>query len=335
MGLAGPVAGSPHPVLARRNTLDVDRRAAGRGGDAPPGATRSASNTLSNFIRTARSGPTVRPKPLGEAGRPHAVRSTAPHGPKGPAPPAEGRRRPALHARERAPYRCEAPARVSLSPRMERVPEPELMDDEAQSIAYAKADFSASNQMFVDGFIGECSAHLGAVVDLGCGPGDIDIRLARASRSIAITAVDGSPPMLAIAERAVRSAGLESRIRLLHGVLPGLPLEAHRFDAVVSKDLLHHLPDPRALWSEVARLGRPGGTVYVMDLVRPQNRESAQRIVDAVAPHEDPILREDFLNSLCAAFTVDEVAQQLRDVRLDLQVARVSDRHMLITGSLK
>jgi ubiquinone/menaquinone biosynthesis C-methylase UbiE len=218
---------------------------------------------------------------------------------------------------------------------MDRVLEPELMDDETQSLAYAKADFSASNQMFVDGFVRECPAHLGTVVDLGCGPGDIDVRLARASRGIAITAVDGSRPMLAIAERAVRAAGVESRVTLLHGVLPNLPLDAHTFDAVLSKDLLHHLPDPRVLWNEIGRLGRPGAAVYVMDLVRPATRDAAQRIVDAVAPHEDSILRQDFLNSLCAAFTVDEVADQLRAGGLDLDVAQVSDRHMLITGLLK
>jgi ubiquinone/menaquinone biosynthesis C-methylase UbiE len=218
---------------------------------------------------------------------------------------------------------------------MDRVLEPELMDDETQSLAYAKADFSASNQMFVDGFVRECPAHVGTIVDLGCGPGDIDVRLARASRGIAITAVDGSRPMLAIAERAVRAAGVESRVTLLHGVLPNLPLDAHTFDAVLSKDLLHHLPDPRALWKEISRLGRIGAAVYVMDLVRPATGEAAQRIVDAVAPHEDPILRQDFLHSLCAAFTVAEVAEQLREVRLDLQVAQVSDRHMLIKGWLK
>jgi ubiquinone/menaquinone biosynthesis C-methylase UbiE len=218
---------------------------------------------------------------------------------------------------------------------MQRVLEPELMDDEAQSAAYAKADFSASNQLFVDGFVRDWPAAFGTVVDLGCGPGDIDIRLARAVPALAITAVDGSQPMLAIADRAIRAAGVESRITLLHSVLPGLPLDAHTFDAVLSKDLLHHLPDPRVLWNEIGRLGRAGAAVYVMDLVRPATREGAQRIVDAVAPHEDPILRQDFLNSLCAAFTVAEVADQLREARLDLRVAQVSDRHMLITGSLK
>jgi ubiquinone/menaquinone biosynthesis C-methylase UbiE len=218
---------------------------------------------------------------------------------------------------------------------VERLLEPELMDDEAQSAAYAKADFSASNQIFVDGFVRDFPTHLGAVVDLGCGPGDIDIRLVRAAPGIAVTAVDGSQPMLAIAADAIRAAGVESRIRILHGILPDLALDEHTFDAALSKDLLHHLPNPAVLWNEIGRLGRRGAAVYVMDLLRPATRDAAQRIVDAVAPHEDPILRQDFLNSLCAAFTTDEVAQQLREARLDLQVARVSDRHMLITGWLK
>jgi ubiquinone/menaquinone biosynthesis C-methylase UbiE len=218
---------------------------------------------------------------------------------------------------------------------MQRTLEPELMDDEAQARAYARADFSASNQMFVDGFVRDYPTHLGAIVDLGCGPGDIDVRLARAAPSARVTAVDGSRPMLAIAERARRAAGLESRITTLNGMLPGLPLDAHAFDAVLSKDLLHHLRDPSALWSEVNRLGRTGAVVYVMDLMRPATRDAAQQIVDTVAPHEDPILREDFLNSLCAAFTVDEVTEQLRRARLDLHVAHVSERHMLIKGLLK
>jgi ubiquinone/menaquinone biosynthesis C-methylase UbiE len=217
---------------------------------------------------------------------------------------------------------------------MQRTLEPELMDDEAQARAYARADFSASNQMFVEGFVRDY-AHVRAIVDLGCGPGDIDVRLARAAPSANVTAVDGSRPMLAIAERAVRAAGLESRIAIVNGTLPGLPLDAQSFDAVLSKDLLHHLPDPNALWSEANRLGRAGAAVYVMDLVRPSTCDAAQRIVDAVAPREDPILRQDFLNSLCAAFTVDEVTEQLRRARLDLHVAQVSERHMLIKGLLK
>lgn len=208
------------------------------------------------------------------------------------------------------------------------------MDDEGQSLAYAKADFSASNQVFVEGLLRDYSTHLRMVVDLGCGPGDVDIRLARSLPGVVITAVDGSRPMIELAERAVRASALETQIVLHRGTLPGLALPTRGFDAVFSKDLLHHLHDPSVLWKEIVRLGRRGAAVYVMDLVRPASFEAAHRIVEASAAKEDAVLKRDFFNSLCAAFTIEEVLAQLRDASLDLRVGRVTDRHMLIQGVL-
>lgn len=215
---------------------------------------------------------------------------------------------------------------------MERVLEPELMDDEQQSIAYAKADFSTSNQLFVDGLIRDFPQPLATAVDIGCGPGDVIIRLARALPDLRVTAIDGSAPMIALARDAVTTAGLGDRITLLQGYVPGVAVNAHSFDAVLSKDLLHHVPDPSLLWREIARLAKPGAVVYVMDLVRPATREEAGRIVNRVAGNEDPILREDFFNSLCAAFTVDELRQQVADAGLRLDVKPISDRHALVSG---
>jgi len=215
---------------------------------------------------------------------------------------------------------------------MERVLESELMDDELQSIAYARADFSASNQFFVDGFINDFPQRLRTAVDIGCGPGDVMIRLARALPDLHITAIDASAPMIALARGAVMTEGASDRIELVQGYVPGVALQAHSFDAVLSKDLLHHVPDPSVLWKEVARLGRPGAVVYVMDLVRPPTPEEAHRIVDRVAAREDPILRDDFYNSLCAAFTVDELREQVAAAGLDLEVRQASDRHALISG---
>ena len=215
---------------------------------------------------------------------------------------------------------------------MERVLEPELMDDELQSIAYAKADFSTSNQLFVDGLNRDFPHLLRTAVDIGCGPGDVVIRLARARPNLHITAIDGSAPMITLARGAVMMAGLGDRITLMQGYVPGVELKTHSFDAVLSKDLLHHVPDPSRLWTEVKRLARPGAAIYVMDLVRPPTREEAGRIVERVAAREDPILREDFFNSLCAAFTVDELREQVAAAGLNLDVRQISDRHALISG---
>ena len=215
---------------------------------------------------------------------------------------------------------------------MDRVLEPELMEDERQSIAYARADFSTSNQLFVDGLNRNFPQALSTAVDIGCGPGDVIIRLARTRPDLHVTAIDGSAPMIALARDAVATAGLAERITVMQGYVPGVPLPAQGFDAVLSKDLLHHVPDPSVLWKEIARLARPGAVIYVMDLIRPPTRDEAHRIVDRVAAKEDPILREDFFNSLCAAFTVDELGEQVAAAGLSLVVRQISDRHALVSG---
>ncbi len=218
---------------------------------------------------------------------------------------------------------------------MERILEPELMDDEQQSIAYAKADFSTSNQLYVDSLVRDFATQLRAVVDIGCGPADVVIRLAKAAPRAAITAIDGSAPMIALGRTAAREAGVDDRLTLLHTRIPGPPPESQSFDAVLSKDLLHHLPDPLVLWNEVTRLGRPRAAVYVMDLVRPDSEETARAMVKEGAGSEHSILQHDFYQSLLAAFTIDEVRAQVATAGLDLTVGPIGVRHMLIKGTLR
>ena len=217
---------------------------------------------------------------------------------------------------------------------MERVLEPELMTDEQQALAYAKADFSTSNQWYVDHLLADWPEHLGNILDIGCGPGDVMLRLASARRSARITAIDGSNAMIELARKAVQRAGLQQRVTTLHGYVPGLPLEERSFDAILSKDLLHHLPDPMVLWSEAKRLGREGAAIYVMDLMRPESTQAAHDVVETVAHDELPILKADFYASLCAAFTLEEAKAQVKQARLPLEVTQVSDRHMVIKGVL-
>jgi ubiquinone/menaquinone biosynthesis C-methylase UbiE len=217
---------------------------------------------------------------------------------------------------------------------MDRVLEPEIMDGEAEAAAYARADFSDSNQAYVADVMRSFPDRLVKVVDLGCGPGDIALRLSRASASARITGVDGSPPMLAIARAALRSAGVADRVSFVEGRLPGVALPAGSFDLVLSKDMLHHLPDPQVLWNEVQRLGRPGAAVCVVDLCRPATAAAAHEIVERVSGGEHPLLKTDFYNSLCAAFRADEVRDQLTAAGLTLTVSQLTERHLCVKGYL-
>lgn len=216
---------------------------------------------------------------------------------------------------------------------MQRVPEPELMEDPAQALAYARADFTDVNQGFVERFRASVpELTRGHVLDLGCGPADIPVRLARALPGVHVTAVDGSEAMLVQAQTVV--AAVAGRVRVVRAHVPALPFRSHAFDAIISNSLVHHLSDPRAFWQEVLRLGRPGAALLVMDLFRPDSPERAREIVEAAAADEDPILKQDFYNSLLAAFTPEEVRVQLPARLAHLECRIVSERHWLVSARL-
>ena len=206
------------------------------------------------------------------------------------------------------------------------------MDDATGAAAYARADFRDSDDRFVAAVLSATDTDLRTMLDLGCGPGHLTVRLAHARPAAALTAVDGSAPMIALARDTVQRAGLAGRVTVLHQRLQELRLQTGAFDAVLSKDLLHHLPDASALWTTVARLVRPDGVVCVMDLIRPDSTEAAHEIVDRVASNADAILQQDFFNSLCAAFSIEEVRAQLVSAGLPWHVDTIGDRHMLISG---
>ncbi len=207
------------------------------------------------------------------------------------------------------------------------------MEDEAQVLAYAAADFEEVNQGFLDRFREYFPKFTeGHILDLGCGPGDIPVRFARALPSCRITGVDASEPMIGLAGVVVKQAGLADRITFRCERFQGVSL-IEPVDAVVSNSLLHHVHNPLQFWYWLRQLVKPGSPVLVMDLLRPDSPEEAQAIVDRNAAKEPEILRRDFYNSLLAAFTEDEVAAQLAEMNLSrLIVDVVDDRHWVVSG---
>ncbi len=235
--------------------------------------------------------------------------------------------------------------RLALPSPPARRPEPELMDGDDQAIAYAAADFSVEDGALVDRFVALAGPGWGdgrgrAVLDLGCGPGNICQRLAQRLPAARLLGLDGAAAMLAIAEDRRRRAdppltGLAYR----QGCLP-LDPEATRalraegpWDAVVSNSLLHHLHDPAVFWRTLVDLAAPGALVLLRDLRRPDDEARRQALVAVHAATAPPVLRHDFAASLAAAFTPAEVEAQLLQAGLTgLQVRPLGDRHLEVWG---
>jgi len=219
---------------------------------------------------------------------------------------------------------------------MERIPEPELMDEPKQARAYAGADFSEPHRAFVERFAQCFPRHRSRrVLDLGCGAADITIRFARAHPGCDLTGVDGAPAMLALAKEAITRVELDHRVHLREVRLPDKTLVQHAFDTLISNSLLHHLADPQVLWCTLKDCAAPGAALFVMDLRRPDTREQAGRLVQEYSGNEPEVLRRDFFNSLLAAYRPEEIAAQLARINLScLQVEAAGDRHVVVYGLL-
>ena len=221
---------------------------------------------------------------------------------------------------------------------MQRTPEPEeLMDEAEQAQAYADADFSAANNLFIELLEQLPSGPLhGRLLDLGCGPADIPLLLAARNPTLRIDAVDGAQAMLDLAEqRLAGNPEISQRIRLLCEHLPSPGLASQHYQFVVSNSLLHHLVDPGVLWDTVKDCAHPSAQILIMDLARPTSELALDALVETYAIDAPDVLRRDFRNSLMAAYTVNEIHDQLHTADLDyLDVGMVSDRHLAIRGTL-
>ncbi len=131
---------------------------------------------------------------------------------------------------------------------MKRIPEPELMDDAEQALAYAEADFSEPNQRFLELFRPLAPDGPFLALDLGCGPADITLALARAYPQARVQGLDGAEAMLSFGRRALDAEpALAARVELMCERLPSRHLPRAGFDAVLSNSLLHHLAEPQVL----------------------------------------------------------------------------------------
>src|SRR5215216_5975378 len=111
------------------------------------------------------------------------------------------------------------------------------------------------------------------VLEVGCGPGHLSIRLAR-QHGLEMTGLDLDPAMIARARANTDRAGNRGgrHPSFLVGDVAALAFPNGSFDLVVSTLSMHHWPDPAAGLTELGRVLRPGGRALIWDFrpgVRP------------------------------------------------------------------
>lgn len=209
-----------------------------------------------------------------------------------------------------------------------RILEPEVMDTPEEAHDYDAMDPSAVNRVFAADFLYAFPDFENPVLDVGTGTAQIPIELCRQSPVMRMVAIDLADEMLAIARRNVDRAGLSDRIAIEKVNGRDLGYANGAFGSVLSNSIIHHIPNPIDCFREMVRVCRPGGALFIRDLLRPDSRAELDQLVNLHAAGANPHQRALFANSLHAALTVDEVRALAGELGFAPDAVRqTTDRH--------
>jgi ubiquinone/menaquinone biosynthesis C-methylase UbiE len=166
-----------------------------------------------------------------------------------------------------------------------------------------------------------CSQARGDVLEIAIGTGR---NLGLYPPGVALTGVEQSPSMLAIARRRAAELGLDVDLR--EGDAQALDLPDAGFDTVVCTLSLCSIPDDARAVTEVRRVLRPGGRFLLMEHVRSPVLpvRLVERLLDplAVRLQRDHLLREPLDHLRREGFEVERL-ERSRLGLVELAAARV------------
>jgi len=159
-------------------------------------------------------------------------------------------------------------------------------------------------------------------LDIGCGAGNNTIKLLRSyTGDFDCDLCDLSEPMLLKAEERLVSE-TTSEVRKFHGDIRELPLPEEGYDVILAAAVLHHLRDEKdweTTFSKIYRLLRPGGSIWITDLVTQENPEVYRLMWDRYADYLTDLGGEEYQQKV---FDYIELEDSPRPVTFQLEMLK-------------
>jgi ubiquinone/menaquinone biosynthesis C-methylase UbiE len=103
------------------------------------------------------------------------------------------------------------------------------------------------------------------ILSVGCGQGtDLFLALGKVNHDTKIVGLDISLSSLKSAVNEIRQANLNNNLIFINADAQKLPFRAESFDTIWSLGVLHHVPDIELALSEIERVLKPGGKLFLM-----------------------------------------------------------------------
>jgi ubiquinone/menaquinone biosynthesis C-methylase UbiE len=140
----------------------------------------------------------------------------------------------------------------------------------------------------------------GVAVDLGCGPGSLVKEFALRFPQLLVIGLDISFPMTKLAQKRTTVENVAFVVADVHH----LPFQTRSVQMIVSHGAMHHWRELARALAEVKQVLADKGFVYLSDL----KRDTSDALVREIASLLNENQARAFLNSIKAAYTVEELA---------------------------
>jgi len=231
---------------------------------------------------------------------------------------------------------------------MERVPEPELMEEKDQVISYDEADFSEGEVNLINQinyYLLRKNISLGEkdlIVDLGCGPGNISEKLAIKWPNTEVVGIDGSKEMILRAEYNKSISNNQKKLKNLHYICSDIKdiksnnfLFKKRISLLVSNSLIHHITNLEDFFNTIRSLSSNFTANFHKDLKRPLDEKSALELKAQCSTQYNEILTNDYYASLRASYTFKELKNfTLENDLSSLDVFEEGENYLIVYGNV-
>ena len=165
------------------------------------------------------------------------------------------------------------------------------------STTYMKRDFKNLAQK-----IQELGLETHNILDLGCGSGLLLTEIFALMPRMRLFGLDTSKTMIEIANQRLQAAG--GVVKLWEEAR--FPYDDNFFDIVVSNWALHHWCFPNRVFTELTRVLKTGGLLFMIDILRDASGEELEQLTDGA-----PDFLKEKVRELHDNYTEDEILKKL------------------------
>ena len=159
----------------------------------------------------------------------------------------------------------------------------------------------------------------GKLADVGCGAGNLILKIAKKIPELDIIGVDIAPEILDYAKNRAIKNNLDNKIEFKIGSVEKLPFLDNSIDFIISTFSLHHWDNPNNAFKELNRVLKKGGTYLIFDFRRDSRKfyyGLFRFVTKVVVPKALKKVHEP-LGSIQASYSKQEITTLLEDLQIN------------------